>query len=161
MKLIGAQNTIGKIKPRGHSRLKKDKKPKKSNIQIYLEKKDPYPEKIKSEFKGVLKRAIKELSAGIIKSKASEEYLEKLKRDEIIAKLELRISKMETYRRVYFIRREQIEGPAMDMNSDSDDLGFERKEKTSTIKEEPSLQRSETFGVHENGDAKNDEGGLE
>lgn len=120
--ILNAQGSVNQIKPRGHSTIKKSSKPKKSNLQLYLEKKDTYPEKIKGEFSGVLKKALKELSEGIIKSNASEEYLEKLKRDEIIEKLNLRIKKMDIYRKVYLIRREQIEGPESNMNTDSEEL---------------------------------------
>ena len=98
-------------KPRDNNAKNQSSKPKKTHLQEYLEKKDSYPEKLKSEFTDVLKQAIKQLSSEIIDSKASEEYLEKLKRDEIIAKLKIRISKMDTYRRVYHIRRTQLEGP--------------------------------------------------
>ena len=153
IKIMGANQNLTKIKPRGHSRLKNDQKPKKSHLQQYLEKRDPYADQVKSEFQGVIKKAIKELSEGIIKSNASEDYLEKLKRDEIIARLQLRIQKMETYRKVYLIRREQIEGPAEPINtedSEEETLGLKDK---STIPEEPSKSKSQTFSNLDTGNA--------
>lgn len=83
----------------------------------------------------------------MIKFKVSEEYQEKLRRDEIILKLQYRIKQIQTFRKVFNIRRIQIEGPRKDSDDEGDDdsdlQSSSREVLNSVVREESSNIRSD------------------